>query len=72
MVPLDDAAKITQKAGEALRAGVWTPEDPKEREKAAKRLAVAHAHADVKCGHIQKDDYDTRVEFLLKTCYKVK
>lgn len=72
LVPLDDAAKITQKAGEALRAGVWTPEDPKEREKASKRLAIAHTKEDVRRGIVEKDEYDQRVEFLQKTMYKLQ
>jgi len=72
MVPVDDAAKITQKAGEALRAGVWTPKDPKERENGSKRLAIAHVMADIKLGRTAKDDYDTAVTKLMQTLYKVR
>jgi len=71
LVPEDDAAKVTPQARDAMAAGVWTPKDPAERQKAARRLAVTHANEDVRRGHVAKENFEERVNELLRIVYKV-
>jgi hypothetical protein len=71
LIPLDDAAKVTPQARDAMASGVWTPKDPAERSKAAMRLATAHANEDVRRGVVAKDDHAARVTELLRVVYPV-